>query len=72
MRIEFPTRDATQACLKHYLERKKKEYEAAAAAPRAELLQELREGAGLFEEVAGLDGVAHLLLWARVLDSLHH
>jgi len=69
VRIEFPTRDATEACLKHYLQRKQKEYEAAAGAPRKELLKELREGADKFEDVAGLDGVAHLRLWARVFES---
>jgi len=69
VRIEFPTRDATLACLKHYLERKKKEYEAASSAPREKLLKELGEGADKFEDVAGLDGVAHLRLWARVFES---
>lgn len=70
VRIEFPTRDASLACLKHYLERKKKEYDGASAAPREELLKELQEGADIFEEVSGLDGVAHLRLWARVLSAV--
>lgn len=69
VRIDFPTREASQRCLKHYLQRKKAEYIAAAGAPKEKLLEELHEGAALFEDVAGLDGVAHLRLWARVLES---
>ncbi|MCK6444963.1 MAG: hypothetical protein L6Q99_01085 [Planctomycetes bacterium] len=69
VRIEFPTREASQRCLKHYLQWKRREYVQAAIAPKDKLLLELVEGAQLFEDVAGLDGVAHLRLWETVLKG---
>lgn len=72
VRIDFPTRDTTQRCLKHYLQWKRREYiSASKAASRDLLLSELEEGAVGFEEAAGLDGVAHLRMWARVLNKVH-
>lgn len=69
VRIEFPTSEAKQRCLKHYLQRKNREFIAASDAPGEVLLENLREGEEKFREVAGLDGVAHLRLWREVLTA---
>lgn len=66
VRIEFPTMDAKLRCLRHYLQRKHREYVASSEANRDVLLENLRNGEAEFRDVAGLDGVAHLKLWRRV------
>ncbi|MBE3037701.1 MAG: hypothetical protein IMZ62_02650, partial [Chloroflexi bacterium] len=63
VRIEFPTTDAKLRCLKHYLQRKRREYVAAAKAPKGTLLDLLKTDAAEYEDLAGLDAVAHLRLW---------
>jgi hypothetical protein len=68
VRIEFPTRETTVRCLKHYLQRKHVEY-LSARAPRDTLLGRLTAGASEYERVAGLEGVAHLRLWALVFET---
>lgn len=67
VRIEFPTSEAKQRCLRHYLQRKKREYVAASSAPRQVLLENLKKGEEKYRDVAGLEGVAHLQLWRKVL-----
>lgn len=67
VRIEFPTSEAKQRCLRHYLQRKKREFAAASKAPKQVLLDNLKAGEDKFRDVAGLDGVAHLQLWRKVL-----
>jgi hypothetical protein len=69
VRIEFPTRETTVRCLRHYLQNKHQEYTQAARAPKEQLLKELDLGIADFEKVAGLEGVAHLRLWAKVLRA---
>lgn len=66
VRIEFPTIDAKLRCLRHYLQRKHREYVASSEASRDVLLDNLRKGEAEYRDVAGLDGVAHLKLWRRV------
>ena len=48
VRIDFPTYEARVRCLKHYLQRKKKEYEAAADAPRNVLNRKFAKGRANF------------------------
>lgn len=67
VRIEFPTSEAKQRCLRHYLQRKKIEFVAASKAPKQVLLDHLKVGEDKYRDVAGLDGVAHLQLWRKVL-----
>ena len=66
VRIEFPTGDTKKRCLKHYLQRKRLEYQASGELDRDRLLQELLASATQFEEVAGLDLVSHLRLWHKI------
>ncbi len=67
VRIEFATMETKLRCLCHYLQRKRREYLAADSLSRDALLQNLRNGVVKFEEVGGLDAVAHLRLWEMVL-----
>lgn len=69
VRIEFPTSEAKQRCLRHYLQRKHREFVAASMAPKDQLLQNLIDGEKKYVDVVGLDGVAHLRLWRDVLSS---
>ena len=69
VRIQFPTKEAKERCLKHYLQRKKYEYDAADGATKEVLLQQLLDGAAKYEDVAGLDGVRHLRVWHKVLSE---
>jgi len=69
VRIAYPTKAARELCLKHYLQRKHKEYVAASEARASILLENLLAGASKYEDVAGLDGVEHLRLWHKVLSE---
>ncbi|MCD4823061.1 MAG: hypothetical protein K8S55_00500 [Phycisphaerae bacterium] len=69
VRIEFPTGETKLRCLRHYLQRKKREYDVAAEeANRTILLNNLREGEDKFKSIAGLDAVAHLRLWRSIFS----
>jgi hypothetical protein len=68
VRIEFPTGETKLRCLRHYLQRKRLEYDAAASLEADKLLAELETGATQYEDVAGLEAVSHLRLWHRVLS----
>lgn len=67
VRIAYPTADAKQRCLCHYLQRKKIEFQFAATADPAQMIADLDAGIAAFEEVIGLEGVGHLLLWKEIL-----
>jgi hypothetical protein len=67
--IDFPTPETKERCLRHYLQRKKLEYTFAGEAMRDAVVEDLKKGRSAFVEVIGLDGVAHLDRWARVLGA---
>lgn len=67
--IEFPTKEAKLRCLRHYLQRKRREYIAAAKAPSDTLLKNLRDGEAEYRDLVGPSGVAHLKLWRRVFGD---
>ena len=66
VRIQFPTTAAKLRSLRHYLQRKHREYLAASALDREALFRNLREGEQEYRAVAGSGGVAHLKRWRRV------
>jgi len=72
VRIEYPTAEAKMHCLRHYLQRKRIEYQFAATASKEQLLENLQNGFKQLEEVVGLDGVSHLQLWQDVLNPVAH
>ncbi|MCK4874064.1 MAG: hypothetical protein KAS72_15180 [Phycisphaerales bacterium] len=67
VRIDFPTSDARNRCLRHYLQRKKREYVAASGFDEQQLVESVSRGYHDLKRVAGLEGVKHLDLWLRVL-----
>lgn len=67
VRIDFPTTEAKKRCLRHYLQRKNKEFVQANEAPKEVLLDALEREAEEFSPVVGLEGVAHLRRWKKVL-----
>jgi hypothetical protein len=68
-RIEYPTTATKLHCLRHYLQRKAREYQFAATASREQILDDLRRGHEEFKKVVGLEGVSHLSLWEKTLAS---
>ena len=71
VRIEFPTTDAKLRSLRHYLQRKYREYLSVAELDRKRLLRNLRDGEAEYLPVAGHSGVSHLRLWRRVFGDLN-
>ncbi len=69
VRIQFPTTDAKLRSLRHYLQRKYREYLSAARLDRGALLNNLRDGEAEYRSVAGSGGVSHLKLWRRVFGD---
>lgn len=67
--IEFPTNDAKELCLKHYLQRKSREFYFCSNANKQQLLSDLESSAQLFEGLIGKDGVGPLRQWVRVLSG---
>jgi len=65
--IDFPTKRTKELCLKHYLQMKHREFEAASNADNTILMQNLINGIKIYEDVIGLDGVAHLRRWLLAL-----
>ncbi len=69
VRIEFPTGDTKQRCLRHYLQRKAVEYDAASTVSSEKLLRELLASADLYEDAVGLEGVGHLRQWHKIFTG---
>jgi len=68
-RIEFPTTEAKRRCLCHYLQKKRIEYQFAETASDKQLLSDLDSGIQAYQDVAGLEGVAHLQRWKDTLTA---
>jgi len=64
VRIDFPTTATKLRCLRHYLQRKKREFAQSDTASAGELRNELRRSREILEQFLG-DGVAHLDIWDR-------
>jgi hypothetical protein len=69
VRMEFPTGEAKENCLKHYLEVKEKEFIFASQKSSAEIIQNLDNGVEQFKKIIGLEGVSHLRNWKKVLTE---
>jgi hypothetical protein len=67
VRLDYPTPEAKEHCLKHYLQRKQREYIAASSQARGSLLNDLQNGHSKYRELAGSD-VNHLEIWRRVFS----
>ena len=69
VRISYPIAETKIHCLKHYLNRKAKEYNFSATASESDILADLRAGHDEFKTILGDDGVAYLKLWEQVLTA---
>lgn len=69
VRMEFPTGKTKLRCLQHYLERKAIEYRDASEKTKEELIEGLRSGRSKYEDALGLESIAHLELWEKVLTE---
>lgn len=69
VRIDFPTTEARNHCLKHYLQRKRREFDTAEKCNGDLLVKSVSRGYHEFKQVAGLDGVKHLRLWLKAFDK---
>lgn len=69
VRISYPIAETKIHCLKHYLNRKAKEYNFSATASESDILADLRAGHDEFKTILGDDGVAYLKLWEQVLTG---
>jgi hypothetical protein len=66
--IEFPYSATKIRCLKHYLQRKHREYQMIRKAEPKQTLEELKDSISVYREYVGNDGVAHLMRWRTVLS----
>jgi len=64
-RVDFPTTEAKENCLKHYLERKHYEYHSSSKSADV-LIADLKKGISDFETAFGADTVDHLRTWLSV------
>jgi hypothetical protein len=69
VRIQFPTAEAKLICLRHYLQRKSREYIGASEIDRSGLLNNLKAGEIEYRSVAGPTGVSHLKTWRTVFGD---
>ena len=69
VRMEFPTGNTKQRCLRHYLERKAREYHNASNKSKIELIEDLHQGRNKYKDIIGLEEVTHLELWEKVLSE---
>jgi hypothetical protein len=68
VRIDFPATATKLRCLRHYLQRKKREFDASDSGSPEDLRAELRNNRERFEPLLG-DGVAHLAVWEQTLSD---
>lgn len=68
VRMEYPTRETSVRCLKHYLNKKAKEYYFASEYSKEELLNSLEHKYNEYVPVASQDNVSHLIKWKKVLE----
>jgi len=69
VRIDYPKPETKERCLRHYLERKYREFTAASDANPQVLRENLKSGVSKYKDVAGLEGVSHLIKWEKALSQ---
>jgi hypothetical protein len=66
VRLDYPTPEAKEHCLKHYLQRKDREYKAASSQSAAVLRDDLKSGHAKYKALLGAEEVSHLEIWRRI------
>ena len=69
VRIQFPTTEAKLMCLRHYLQRKHREYLSVTELDADALIKNLCDGEAEYLPVAGSAGVSHLRIWQKIFDN---
>jgi len=67
--LNYPTTEAKDLCLRHYLNRKAIEFDQIRTLTLGEIVTELRTRSLEYEADFGSSGVAHLRTWADLLDA---
>ncbi len=70
VRIDYPTTETKERCLKHYLQRKEIEYYRASNETKDVLLEELEATYNEYFNAASEENISHLLKWKQVLSEL--
>lgn len=69
VRMEFPTSEAKERCLRHYLQRKDREFGCVRTWSASDLLADLESSIQKYTPIVGDAGVRHLENWRRILNS---
>lgn len=69
VRIEFPTTATKIRCLRHYLQRKHREFQMVTEAHADVMLNEIAGSIRDYKPLAGNDAIAHLIRWQKVLSQ---
>lgn len=69
VRIAYPTTETKIRCLQHYLQCKMREFTTAEKSTSVVLLGNLETSIEKYQEILGLDGIAHLTKWLEVLSE---
>lgn len=67
VRLDYPTTEAKEHCLKHYLQRKYREFKAASSQSDQQLLEDLAVGYAKYRDLLGAEECGHLEIWRRIL-----
>lgn len=66
VRMEYPTRETKERCLKHYLNCKKAEYKLVSKSSKEELREHLKSSKDKFKAYYG-EEISYLDVWGKVL-----
>jgi hypothetical protein len=69
VRMSYPTEDAKERCLRHYLHCKQREFQKSREKKSEDLINDLRETADRYMGMAGDEVVEHLVIWSDVLSN---
>ena len=67
VRIEFPFSATKLRCLRHYLQRKNREYEFVRKANPDEMRKEIKDSIEEYEPFLGREGIDYLIRWRKTL-----
>lgn len=70
VRRQFPTSEAKERCLKHYLLKKLEEYKYSENTPKKDILDDLTKSYNMYCEVMALNEVSHLRVWNEILSNI--
>ena len=69
VRIEFPSSSTKIHCLRHYLQRKQREYDMIRSTNPETIIKEMASAIKDYQTYTGAGGIAHLVRWIKVLTE---